>query len=134
MEGGIRDIPMEEDIFGFSCTETLAKDDMGHIFHHTELGIDVINSYIRFSDQLYLINWTTYLLISMNSLMLIMFLFKVLVWQIDAHAAINKNIIFLISHLDQRMVNWSKSKYNQRVLSRCIYGKKIYIKFVSFMI
>ena len=51
MEGGIRQIDMEEGIFGFSYSETIAKEEMDHIFRHLELGIGVMHLYIRYSDQ-----------------------------------------------------------------------------------
>ncbi|KAI5399835.1 hypothetical protein KIW84_064966 [Lathyrus oleraceus] len=46
--GAIRLLDMEEDIFGYSCTETIGKEDLEHIFRHQELGIGVIHTYIRF--------------------------------------------------------------------------------------
>ena len=51
MEGGIRQIDMEERIFGFSYSETIAKEEMDQIFRHLELGIGVMHSYIWYSDQ-----------------------------------------------------------------------------------
>ncbi|KAI5407446.1 hypothetical protein KIW84_053636 [Lathyrus oleraceus] len=44
----IRLLDMEEDIFGYSCTETIGKEDLEHIFRHQELGVGVIHTYIRF--------------------------------------------------------------------------------------
>ncbi|KAI5396106.1 hypothetical protein KIW84_062343 [Lathyrus oleraceus] len=46
--GAIRSLDMEEDIFGYSCTETIGKEDLEHIFRHQELGVGVIHTYIRF--------------------------------------------------------------------------------------
>ncbi|KAI5438637.1 hypothetical protein KIW84_024391 [Lathyrus oleraceus] len=46
--GAIRLLDMEEDIFGYSCTETIGKEDLEHIFRHQELGVGVIHTYIRF--------------------------------------------------------------------------------------
>ncbi|KAI5437160.1 hypothetical protein KIW84_023327 [Lathyrus oleraceus] len=46
--GAIRLLDMEEDIFGYSCTETVGKEDLEHIFRHQELGVGVIHTYIRF--------------------------------------------------------------------------------------
>ncbi|KAI5420428.1 hypothetical protein KIW84_044282 [Lathyrus oleraceus] len=46
--GVIRLLDMEEDIFGYSCTETIGKEDLEHIFRHQELGVGVIHTYIRF--------------------------------------------------------------------------------------
>ncbi|KAI5416660.1 hypothetical protein KIW84_041621 [Lathyrus oleraceus] len=46
--GAIRLLDMEEDIFGYSCTETIGKEDLEHIFRHQELGAGVIHTYIRF--------------------------------------------------------------------------------------
>ena len=51
MNGVILQIDMEEGIFGFSCSETIAEEDMEQIFRHTELGIGVVHSYIWYSDQ-----------------------------------------------------------------------------------
>ena len=45
--GAIRLLDMEEDIFGYSCTETIGKEDLEHIFRHQELGVGVIHTYIR---------------------------------------------------------------------------------------
>ena len=46
MNGAIRQMDMEEGIFGFSYFETIAKEEMEQIFQHTELGIGVVHSYI----------------------------------------------------------------------------------------
>ncbi|KAI5445060.1 hypothetical protein KIW84_013352 [Lathyrus oleraceus] len=51
--GAIRLLDMEEDIFGYSCTETIGKEDLEHIFRHQELGVGVIHTYIR-TNNLYL--------------------------------------------------------------------------------
>lgn len=47
VDGAIRQLDMEEGIFGFSCAETIAMEEMEQIFQHTELGIGVVQSYIR---------------------------------------------------------------------------------------
>ncbi|KAI5445061.1 hypothetical protein KIW84_013352 [Lathyrus oleraceus] len=49
--GAIRLLDMEEDIFGYSCTETIGKEDLEHIFRHQELGVGVIHTYIREPDS-----------------------------------------------------------------------------------
>ena len=43
MNGVIRQMDMEEGIFGFSCTETIGIEDMEQIFQHTELVIVVVH-------------------------------------------------------------------------------------------
>ncbi|XP_058775217.1 uncharacterized protein LOC131649473 [Vicia villosa] len=50
MNGATRQMDMEEGIFGFSCSETIAKEEMEQIFQHTELGISVVHSYIRVNE------------------------------------------------------------------------------------
>ena len=47
MNDGIRQIDVDEIVFGFPCTETIGLEDMEQIFHHRELGISVMHSYIR---------------------------------------------------------------------------------------
>ena len=46
MNGGIHQIDMDEGIFGFSCNEIIGQEDMEEIFHHRELGVGVMHSYI----------------------------------------------------------------------------------------
>ena len=47
MTGGIRQMDMDEGIFGFPCTETVGQEDMEEIFLHKELGVGIMHSYIR---------------------------------------------------------------------------------------
>ena len=47
MNGGIRQMDMDEGIFGFPCTETIGQEDMEQIFLHRELSVSVMHSYIR---------------------------------------------------------------------------------------
>ena len=47
MNGGIRQMDMEEGIFGFSFLETIGKEDMDQIFLHQELGVGIVHLYIR---------------------------------------------------------------------------------------
>ena len=47
MNDGILQMDMDDGIFGFSCTEIIGQEDMEEIFHHRELGIGVMHSYIR---------------------------------------------------------------------------------------
>ena len=47
MNGGIRQMDMDACVFGFPCTETIGLEDMEQIFHHRELGVSVMHSYIR---------------------------------------------------------------------------------------
>ena len=51
MDSGVRNLNMDEDVFGFSHSELLAKEDMQQLFEHIELGIGVIHTYIWYSDQ-----------------------------------------------------------------------------------
>ena len=51
MHGSIRQIDMENGVFGFPHSELIAKEDMEQIFRHLELGIGVMHSYIWYSDQ-----------------------------------------------------------------------------------
>lgn len=57
IDGAIRQIDMDEGVFGFPHSETIGLEDMEQIFKHDELGIGVILSYIWYSDQsiLYLV-------------------------------------------------------------------------------
>ena len=54
----VRNIPMEECIFGFSYYETISREDVDQILRHEELGLGVVNTYIRYS----LINFILFLL------------------------------------------------------------------------
>ena len=47
MNDVIRQLDMEEGIFDFSITETIAKENMNKIFLHQELGIDIVHLYTR---------------------------------------------------------------------------------------
>ena len=47
MNDVIRQLDMEEGIFGFSSTVTNAKEEVEEILQHTELGVGVVHSYIR---------------------------------------------------------------------------------------
>ena len=51
MDGDVRQIDMEEGVFGFSHSEFIGKEDMQQLFEHDELGIAVIHTYIWYSDQ-----------------------------------------------------------------------------------
>ena len=51
MDGDIRQIDMDEGVFGFPHSEIIRIEDMEQIFKHLELGIGVMHSYIRYSDQ-----------------------------------------------------------------------------------
>ena len=51
MDSGVRNVDMDEDVFGFAHSELLAKEDMQQLFEHVELGISVIHTYIWYSDQ-----------------------------------------------------------------------------------
>lgn len=49
--GAIRQIDMEEGVFGFSHYEVIAKEDMDQLLQHLELCIGVMHAYIWYSDQ-----------------------------------------------------------------------------------
>ena len=46
--GGIRLLPMEEGIYGFQYEETIGNEEFEQVFRHEELGISVINTYVRY--------------------------------------------------------------------------------------
>ena len=48
-DGGTRLIPMEEGIFGFEYLETIGREDMEQVFKHLEIGLGVIDTYIRYT-------------------------------------------------------------------------------------
>lgn len=50
-DGAIRQIDMEEGVFGFSHSKIIAKEDMDQLFQQLELGIGVMHAYIWYSDQ-----------------------------------------------------------------------------------
>ena len=62
MDGVIRQIDMDEGVFGFPHSEIIGREDMEQIFKHLELGIGVMHSYIWYSDQsiLYLVEQFIY--------------------------------------------------------------------------
>src|SRR3954470_23942486 len=41
-------VPMEEDLFRIEYQETIGMDDFEQIFEHTQLGLGVIDTYIRY--------------------------------------------------------------------------------------
>ncbi|XP_058786431.1 uncharacterized protein LOC131661047 isoform X1 [Vicia villosa] len=47
-QGNTRLVPMEEDVFGIEHQETIGMEDFEQIFEHTQLGLGVIDTYIRF--------------------------------------------------------------------------------------
>ncbi|XP_058773968.1 uncharacterized protein LOC131647871 [Vicia villosa] len=47
-QGNTRLVPMEEDVFGIEHQETIGMEDFEQIFEHTQLGLSVIDTYIRF--------------------------------------------------------------------------------------
>ena len=47
MDGGIRQIDMDQGIFGFPCTEIIGHEDVEQIFRHKELGVSIMHAYIR---------------------------------------------------------------------------------------
>ena len=47
-EGNTRLVPMEEGIFGFEYLETIGMEDFDQSLRHTELGLGVINIYMRY--------------------------------------------------------------------------------------
>ena len=48
-DGGTRLIPMSADIFGFEYLEAIGREDMEQVFRHLELGLGVIDTYIRYT-------------------------------------------------------------------------------------
>ena len=40
---------MEEGIFGFEYLETIGREDMEQVFKHLEIGLGVIDTYIRYT-------------------------------------------------------------------------------------
>lgn len=47
-QGNTRLVPMEEDMFGIEYQEAIGMEDFEQIFEHTQLGLGVINTYIRY--------------------------------------------------------------------------------------
>src|SRR3954463_12315544 len=47
-QGNTRLVPMEEDVFGIEHQETIGMEDFEQIFEHTQLGLGVIDTYIRY--------------------------------------------------------------------------------------
>ncbi|XP_058782549.1 uncharacterized protein LOC131657059 isoform X1 [Vicia villosa] len=47
-QGNTRLVPMAEDVFGIEHQETIGMEDFEQIFEHTQLGLGVIDTYIRF--------------------------------------------------------------------------------------
>ncbi|XP_058773175.1 uncharacterized protein LOC131647281 isoform X2 [Vicia villosa] len=47
-QGNTRLVPMEEDVSGIEHQETIGMEDFEQIFEHTQLGLSVIDTYIRF--------------------------------------------------------------------------------------
>ncbi|XP_058783947.1 uncharacterized protein LOC131658697 [Vicia villosa] len=47
-QGNTRLVPMEEDVFGIEHQEIIGMEDFEQIFEHTQLGLGVIDTYIRF--------------------------------------------------------------------------------------
>ena len=62
-DGCARNIPMEEVIFGFSYYETISREDVDQILRHEELGLGVVNTYIRYSP----INFISFLLNNLST-------------------------------------------------------------------
>ena len=62
MDHAIRQIDMDEGVFGFPHSEIIGIEDMDQIFKHLELDIGVIHSYIWYFDQsiLYLVEQFIY--------------------------------------------------------------------------
>ena len=47
MDGGIRQMDMDQGIFGFPCTEIIGHEDVEQIFRHKALGVSIMHAYIR---------------------------------------------------------------------------------------
>ena len=47
MDGGIRQMDMDQGIFGFPCTEIIGHEDVEGIFCYKELGVSIMHAYIQ---------------------------------------------------------------------------------------
>ena len=47
-EGNTRLLCMEFGIFGFEYSETIGMEDFDQVLQHTQLGLGVVNTYIRY--------------------------------------------------------------------------------------
>ena len=46
--GGVRLINMEKGIYGFEYEQNIGNDEFQQVFHHEELGVSVVNTYVRY--------------------------------------------------------------------------------------
>ncbi|XP_050888693.1 uncharacterized protein LOC127093834 [Lathyrus oleraceus] len=46
--GGVRTLHMEVGIFGFDYDQMIGNEDFMQVFSHEEIGVNVVNTYIRF--------------------------------------------------------------------------------------